>query len=65
MNGKSIHLTLTEFRLLADMVRNCGRVRSRDTLMSRVWNYDAQAIGKPDLGDLLDDFLAKAGLQSG
>jgi two-component system phosphate regulon response regulator PhoB len=46
VGGRSIHLTLTEFRLLADMMRNQGRVRSRETLMSQVWDYDSQAMSR-------------------
>jgi two-component system phosphate regulon response regulator PhoB len=46
LSGRTVHLTLTEFRLLADLVRNTGRVRSRDALMSRVWGYDAEAMSR-------------------
>jgi two-component system phosphate regulon response regulator PhoB len=46
VGGRSVHLTLTEFRLLADMMRNEGRVRTRETLMSRVWDYDSQAMSR-------------------
>jgi two-component system phosphate regulon response regulator PhoB len=46
VEGAPIQLTLTEFRLLADMVRNQGRVRSRDILMSEVWGYDSEAMSR-------------------
>jgi two-component system phosphate regulon response regulator PhoB len=46
IDGSVIHLTLTEFRLLADMVRNEGRVRTREKLMTEVWGYDSQAMSR-------------------
>jgi two-component system phosphate regulon response regulator PhoB len=44
VEGRLVHLTLTEFNLLADMMRHQGRVRSRETLMSEVWGYDSEAM---------------------
>ncbi|MBI3978623.1 MAG: response regulator transcription factor [Chloroflexi bacterium] len=38
--GKPIYLTPTEFRLLHCMVRNPGRVLTREMLHSQVWGYD-------------------------
>jgi two-component system phosphate regulon response regulator PhoB len=46
VSGELVQLTLTEFRLLADMVRHQGRVRSRETLLSRVWDYDSEAMSR-------------------
>jgi two-component system phosphate regulon response regulator PhoB len=46
VSGDLLRLTLTEFRLLADMVRNVGRVRTREALMTEVWGYDAQAMSR-------------------
>ncbi|HZE88994.1 MAG TPA: response regulator transcription factor, partial [Verrucomicrobiae bacterium] len=40
--GKRTYLTLTEFRLLADLARARGRVRSRDALLAEVWGYDSE-----------------------
>lgn len=34
-----IDLTITEFRLLEDLLRNKGRVRSREQLLDSVWGY--------------------------
>jgi len=34
-----IELTLTEFNLLAELMNNTGRVRSRATLLNNVWGY--------------------------
>jgi two-component system phosphate regulon response regulator PhoB len=44
--GKTIHLTLTEFKLLAELVRGGGRVRSRETLLSVVWGYDSEVMSR-------------------
>ena len=41
VQGRSVHLTLTEFRLLADLVQARGRVRTRDTLLTEVWGYQS------------------------
>jgi two-component system phosphate regulon response regulator PhoB len=46
VDGEPVHLTLTEFRLLADLVRNQGRVRTRGMLMTEVWGYDSQAMSR-------------------
>lgn len=34
-----IELTVTEFNLLTDLLRNKGKVRTRDQLLDRVWGY--------------------------
>jgi two-component system phosphate regulon response regulator PhoB len=39
-------LTITEFRLLADLVRARGRVRSREALLSEVWGYDSDVLSR-------------------
>jgi two-component system phosphate regulon response regulator PhoB len=44
--GRQIRLTLTEFKLLVDMLRNAGRVRTREALMTEVWGYDSQAMSR-------------------
>jgi two-component system, OmpR family, phosphate regulon response regulator PhoB len=38
VDGKELPLTLQEFRLLAYLVEGKGRVRTRDELLSDVWN---------------------------
>ncbi len=38
-NGNNINLTITEFRLLEDLVKHAGLVRSREELLSHVWGY--------------------------
>lgn len=44
--GHEIDLTLTEFKLLADLVNARGRVRSRDTLLSEVWGYNSDVMSR-------------------
>ena len=39
-NGEDIPMTATEFRLLYELARTPGRVKSRDVLLESVWNYD-------------------------
>ena len=36
---ETVELTMTEFRLLADLLRNKGRVRTREQLLDVVWGY--------------------------
>ncbi len=38
--GKEVHLTKTEFRLLCELAATPGRVFSREQLLERVWGYD-------------------------
>jgi DNA-binding response OmpR family regulator len=37
--GQMVHLTATEFRLLSDLARNAGLVRTRPQLLDDVWEY--------------------------
>jgi DNA-binding response OmpR family regulator len=39
-DGKQIHLTRTEFRLLCELASSPQRVFSRELLLERVWSYD-------------------------
>lgn len=39
-NGKLVALTLKEFKTLAYMIQNAGRVISREELLNEVWGYD-------------------------
>jgi DNA-binding response OmpR family regulator len=39
-DGERVPLTTTEFRLLADLARNAGIVRTRPALLSDVWGYE-------------------------
>ncbi|MHA6629882.1 response regulator [Pseudonocardia sichuanensis] len=38
--GTDVHLTRTEFRLLAELAAAGGRVVTREELLKRVWGYD-------------------------
>jgi two-component system response regulator MtrA len=38
--GRPVSLTATEFRLLLELARHAGQVLTRESLLSRVWNYD-------------------------
>lgn len=40
VNGEPLGLTLKEFELLAYLVKNCGKVLTREVLLSTIWNYD-------------------------
>ncbi|HMJ90190.1 MAG TPA: response regulator transcription factor [Candidatus Acidoferrum sp.] len=41
VDGQSIQLTATEFKLLTVLVERRGRVQSRDALLRDVWEYDS------------------------
>ena len=43
VDGTPVLLTVTEFDLLAALLRRPGRVLSRDQLLSQVWGYEAAA----------------------
>jgi DNA-binding response OmpR family regulator len=40
VDGEAVDLSRTEFRLLEALLRNPGRVLSRQSLLARVWGYD-------------------------
>ncbi|HTE58382.1 MAG TPA: response regulator transcription factor [Verrucomicrobiae bacterium] len=42
--GKPIDLTTKEFALLEYLMRNSGRILTKDTIMQHVWNYDADIL---------------------
>jgi DNA-binding response OmpR family regulator len=39
-DGRDLGLTATEFRLLVELARGAGQVRTRDVLLARVWEYE-------------------------
>lgn len=41
VKGRETHLTAKEFGLLEQLLRNRGRVLTRDVLLDKVWGYDA------------------------
>jgi two-component system alkaline phosphatase synthesis response regulator PhoP len=40
-NGKDVRLTAKEFGLLVHLLKNKGRVMTRDSLLDHVWGYDS------------------------
>src|SRR6478672_1616005 len=42
--GRSIRLTSKEFAILEYLMRNPGRVLSKDSIISHVWNFDADVL---------------------
>ena len=40
-DGRAIHLTKKEFDLLWLLIKSGGRVVSRETILSRLWDYAA------------------------
>lgn len=43
-NGKNIKLSSKEFSLLEYLMRNCGQVLSKDSIISHVWDFDADVL---------------------
>ena len=43
-DGKEIHLTSKEFALLEFLLRNQGRPSNKETIVSHVWDYDADIL---------------------
>ena len=41
VNGKQVHLTSLEFKLLGTLMQRRGRVQNRDRLLNEVWGYEA------------------------
>ena len=39
VDGEEITLTATEFKLLVELIRNRGKVQTRDQLLDKVWGY--------------------------
>jgi len=40
IHGQELQLTATEFKLLAELISNPGRVHTRDQLLNSVWGYE-------------------------
>ena len=41
VNGKQVHLTSLEFKLLRMLMQRRGRVQARDRLLNEVWGYES------------------------
>jgi two-component system, OmpR family, phosphate regulon response regulator PhoB len=39
INGEEVFFTATEFKLLVELMRDRGKVKSRDQLLDKVWGY--------------------------
>ena len=46
VNGESLALTATEFRLLEDLLRHSGAVRTREQLLNTVWGYSFEGYAR-------------------
>ena len=46
VEGQETELTATEFRLLEDLLRNAGRVRTREELLASVWGYQFEGYAR-------------------
>lgn len=46
LKGREVALTAKEFGLLEQLLRNQGRVLTRDVLLDKVWGYDADVISR-------------------
>jgi len=46
VHGQESPLTATEFKLLAELIRTAGRVRTRDQLLASVWGYEFEGYAR-------------------
>ena len=46
VDGEVVDLTATEFRLLEDLLRHAGTVRSREQLLNGVWGYQFEGYAR-------------------
>ena len=46
VDDEEIALTATEFRLLGELIRNQGKVQSRDHLLDKVWGYQFEGYAR-------------------
>jgi two-component system phosphate regulon response regulator PhoB len=46
VEGKEAPLTATEFKLLSELIRTSGRVRTRDQLLTMVWGYEFEGYAR-------------------
>jgi two-component system phosphate regulon response regulator PhoB len=46
VNGETVDLTVTEFRLLEDLAANRGKVRSRDQILTAVWGHSFEGYSR-------------------
>ncbi|MCG8531089.1 MAG: response regulator transcription factor [Desulfovibrionales bacterium] len=46
IDKEEVTLTATEFKLLAELLKNKGRVRTRDQLLNTVWGYEFEGYAR-------------------
>ena len=46
VEGELLSLTATEFRLLEDLLRHAGSVRTREQLLNNVWGYSFEGYAR-------------------
>ena len=46
VGGEMLNLTATEFRLLEDLLRHAGSVRTREQLLNNVWGYSFEGYAR-------------------
>ena len=46
LDGQEVALTATEFRLLEDLMRHAGAVRTREQLLNAVWGYSFEGYAR-------------------
>jgi DNA-binding response OmpR family regulator len=46
VDGEDAVLTATEFKLLTELIRNSGRVQTRDQLLNKVWAYQFEGYAR-------------------
>ncbi|SIO30356.1 response regulator [Halodesulfovibrio marinisediminis] len=46
IDGEEVLLTATEFKLLVELLKNKGRVRTRDQLLNTVWGYEFEGYAR-------------------
>ena len=46
VQGQAVELTATEFRLLEDLMRHAGTVRTREQLLNTVWGYQFEGYAR-------------------
>lgn len=54
MNGNEVHLTSTEYKLLAYLINNRGRVVTKGMLLENIWDID---------GDFVDDNTVRVNIK--
>lgn len=46
VNGRDVDLTVTEFRLLEDLLQNQGKVRDREQILTAVWGHSFEGYSR-------------------